>query len=107
MRQFISKLFCKSLIVTVKLFSTFNLISIIWPNWLGLKNTSSASLQRGKTPPNQCPEYDLKQSDGDTVVMVELWGIRSSPILSSLPDPLWQRGVASDRVLLMGKKELN
>ena len=26
--------------------------------FLGLQNTSTASLQRGKTPPNECPGYD-------------------------------------------------
>ena len=36
------------------------------PSRLGLKNTQTALLQRGKTAhPNECPRYDTKQSDID------------------------------------------
>ena len=35
----------------------------------------TASLQRGKTPSNECPEYNTKQSDSEFPVMLELWGI--------------------------------
>ena len=34
------------------------------PSWLGLYNTLTASLQRGKPPHYKCPEYETKQSDG-------------------------------------------
>ena len=44
-------------------------------------------LQRGNTPHNECPGYDTKQSGGETPVMLELWGMQSSPSLLSLPDP--------------------
>ena len=37
---------------------------------------------------NKCPAYDTKQSDGKTPVMLELWGMRSIPLLPSLPGPL-------------------
>ena len=37
----------------------------VLPSRLGLQNTPTASLQRGKTPPNECPGYDTKQSDGE------------------------------------------
>ena len=34
---------------------------------------------RGVRPlPNECPEYDTKQSDGEVPVMLELWGMRST-----------------------------
>ena len=36
--------------------------------------------------------------------MLELWGMRSTPSLPPLPDPLWSVVVALDRVLSMGKK---
>ena len=49
----------------------------------------------------------LKKSDGEVPVVLELWGIRSSPLLSSLPGPLWLGVVASDRVLSKGQIELN
>ena len=30
---------------------------------------------------NECPAYDTKQSDGEDSVMLELWGMRSTPSL--------------------------
>ena len=36
--------------------------------------------------PNECPEYDTKQSDGEDPVMLELWVMQSTP-LSYLPTP--------------------
>ena len=40
----------------------------------------TASLQRGKTPPpNECPGYDTKQSDGEVPPVLELWGMRTTP----------------------------
>ena len=63
----------------------------------------TASLQRGKTSPhNECPRYDTKQSDGEVPAMLELWGMRSTPSLPSLPGPLWPGVVAPDRALSMG-----
>ena len=72
------------------------------PSLLGLKNTLTAPLQRGKTPPNECPRYDTKQSDGEVSVMLELWGIQSTPSLPLLPDPLWSGVVAPERALSIG-----
>ena len=59
-------------------------------------------MQRGKTPPNKCPGYDTKQSDGEVPVMLEFWGMRSTPSLPLLPGPLWPGVVVSDRAQLMG-----
>ena len=43
-------------------------------------------LCRGVRPPtNESPVYDTKQSDGEVPAMLELWGIRSTPLLPSLP----------------------
>ena len=50
--------------------------------------------------------YDRKLSDGEAPVMLEIWGIWSAPLLSSLLSPLWPRVVAPDRVLFMGQIEL-
>ena len=72
------------------------------PSQLGLKNTLTAPLQRGKIPPNECPAYDTKQSDGEVPAVLELWGMRSTPSLPSLPGPLWPGVVAPDRTLSMG-----
>ena len=54
-----------------------------------------------------CPGYDTKQSDGDDSVMQELWEMRITPLLPSLPGPLWPGVVAADRDLSMGQIELN
>ena len=78
----------------------------ILPSQLGLKNTPTASRQRG-IPPNECPGYDTKQSDGQFPVILELWGMPSTPSLPSLPGPLWPEVVTPDRVLSMGQIELN
>ena len=51
--------------------------------------------------------YDTKQSDGEVPVMLELWGMQSTPSLPSLPGPLWPRVVAPDRVLSMSQIEVN
>ncbi len=62
---------------------------------LGLYNTPTAPLQRDT--PHECPGYDTKQSDGEVPVMLGLWGIRITPSLPLLPDPLWPRVVAPDK----------
>ena len=46
--------------------------------------------------PNECPGNDTKQSDGEVPVMLELWGMWSTPSLPLLPAPLWPRMVAPD-----------
>ena len=56
-----------------------------------------------RLPPNECLRYDTKQSDGEVPVMLELWGMRSTPSLPSLPGPLWPGVVAPDRVLSMSQ----
>ena len=81
-----------------------------WPCRLGwgLLNTLTASLQSGKTPPpNKCPGYDTKQSDGEASVILELWRMRSTPSLPLLPGSLLPWLVATNRVLSMGQIELN
>ena len=30
-------------------------------------------------PPNECPGYDTKQSNAEVPVILELWGMRSTP----------------------------
>ena len=54
-----------------------------------------------KTSLNECARYDTKQCDGEIPVIMELWGMWSIPLLSSLPGPLCPGVVASDRVLSM------
>ena len=40
----------------------------------------------------KCPGYDTKQSDGEVPVMLEFWGMQSTPSLPSLPSPPWPGG---------------
>ena len=47
-------------------------------------------------PTDECSGHDTKQSDGEVPVMLELWGIRSTPSLLSLPGPLWPGVVTPD-----------
>ena len=56
---------------------------------------------------NECPVYDTQRSNSEVLVMLELWGIRSTHSLLSLPGPLWLGVVVPDRVLSMGLTELN
>ena len=70
-------------------------------------NIPTAPLQKGKTPSNDGPEFDTKQSDGEVPIMLKLWGIQSTPSLLSLPGPLWHGLVAPERVLSMGQIALN
>ena len=56
---------------------------------------------------NNFPGYNTNESDGEAPVMLQLWGMKSTPSLSSLSCPLWPRVVALDRVVSMGQIELN
>ena len=49
--------------------------------------------------------YDTKQSHGEVPVLLELWGLRSTLSLPSLPGRLWLRAAAPDRVLSRGQIE--
>ena len=51
--------------------------------------------------------YDTKRSDGEAPVMLELWGMKSTPSLLLLPGPPWPGMVAPDRALSRGYIELN
>ena len=60
-------------------------------------------LCRGVRPPHththtmNILDYDTKQSDGEVPAMLELWGMWSTPLLPSLPGPLWLSVIAPDR----------
>ena len=40
-------------------------------SWLGIYNRPTAPLQSGKTPTNECPIYDNKQTDSEVPIMLE------------------------------------
>ena len=57
-----------SLIILIKIIYRHHLTgmnSLLWPSLLGLQDTLTASLQKDKMSPNECPRYDTKQSDGE------------------------------------------
>ena len=67
--------------------------------------TDFTSRDGSDTPKSVSWIWDLK-SDGEAPVMLELWGMWSTPSLLSLPGLLRPGVVASDRVLFMGQIEL-
>ena len=50
----------------------------------------------------ESPGYDTKQSDDESPMKVEFWGIRSTLSLPLLSGPLWSVVVAPDRVQSVG-----
>ena len=61
------------------------------------KNTQTASLQKERDW--KYPGYDIKQSDGEVPVMLELWEMLNMPSTPLLPGSLWPGEVASDKAL--------
>ena len=51
---------------------------------------------------NECPDYGTKHSDDEVPIILELWGMGSTPSLPSLPGPPMPWVVAPDRALSMG-----
>ena len=64
-------------------------------------------LCRGVSPSPKCPGYDIKQSDGEYPIILELWVMWSSPSLPLLPGLLRPGVVAPDKVLSFGQIEVN
>ena len=63
--------------------------------------TDCLSAEGYKTPCNQSPVYDSKQSDGEAPVLLKLWRMWSTASLPSFPGPLWLSVVIPDRILSM------
>ena len=59
-----------------------------------LWSTPSLPLLRRST--QECPGYEIKQSDSKAPVILELWGIQNTSSLPLLPGPLWLGMVAPD-----------
>ena len=55
----------------------------------------------------ECPGYETKQSDGEVLEMLKLWGMRNAPSLPSLPGPLWPGVVAPDKGPIYGLNRTN
>ena len=85
----------------------FELASDFLAQSAGAEAYTDCIFAEGLESPNKCPGYDTKQSDGEVPVIQELWRMPSTPLLPSLPGPLWPGVVAPDRVLSTGQIELS
>ena len=56
----------------------------------------------GVPPPRECPVYDTKQSDGEVPVMLEVWGMWSTPLLPTLQGPPGPGVVGADNGPIYG-----
>ena len=76
----------------------------IWAQSAGAEEYTVYIFAKGYDPPpaTEYPRYDTKQSD----VLLELWGIWSTPSLPSLPVTLWPGDIAPDMVLSICRIEL-
>ena len=91
---------CYIIPLVIKIFKKFWFSLVInQPNQLELKNTLTASLQRGKTSLIECPWYDTKQSDAEGLAMLEVLGMWSTPSVPSPLGSLWPGVIAPDMVL--------
>ena len=45
-------------------------------------------------------------NNGEAQVMLELWRMRSTPSLPSLPGPIWRGAVETDKILSMDRIEV-
>ncbi len=54
----------------------------------------------------QSAGYDTKQYDGEIPVILELWGMLSTPLLPSLPGSLWPGVEAPDKGPIYGSNKL-
>ena len=90
---------------SIVVMDTTRACTIVWgPVSWGCR-TCWLHLCRGIRPPNECPGYDIKPSDGK-VPALKIWIMWNTFSLLLLPGPLWPRVVSPDRVLSMGEIEL-
>ena len=61
----------------------------------------------GQYPPMSVLDMTLKQSDGEVPALLELWGMRSTSSLPSLPGPLWPGVIAPDKGPIYGLNRTN
>ena len=73
------------------------------PSWLGLYNTSTASLRRGKT---QAMSILIMTLNYLMAIFSGALGNMENPLIAISLSPLWPGVVAPDRVLFMGQIKL-
>ena len=79
-----------------------NILNIICPVGWGCRIHRQHLCRGVKTPPDECPGFAAKQSDGKAPVLLKLWGIRRILSLPLLRGSLRPGVVTPDRALLMG-----
>ena len=65
-------------------------VSVLVANLAGAAEYTEKISAEGKNFPNKFPEYDTKKSDGKVPVLLELWGMWSTPSGPLLPGPLYK-----------------
>ena len=55
---------------------------------MAIKYIESISAWGKTSSPNEFPGYDIKLSDGEAPVMLKLWGMQRTPLLTSLSSQL-------------------
>ena len=86
---------------------TTDLYSSFWPVGWDCRIHQLHLCSGVRPPPHECPENDTKQLGGEVLVMLGLWGMRSTPSLPSLPGPLWPGVVAPDKGPIYGLNRTN
>ena len=85
------KVYFAELLITSEEYYQFDKKNVTQKGW----RIRRLHLCRGiRSPHNEFPWYDTKQSDGEVPVILELWGMWSIPLLPLLPGPLWPGVVA-------------
>ena len=74
--MFLSNLFFKC---------TFLFVNVLAQSAWAVEYTDCISAEE-LDPTNECPGYDTKPSDDEVPVMLELWGMWSTPSLPLLPE---------------------
>ena len=80
--------------------------NFVLPSRLGLQNTPTAPLQRGR-PLCGRPGNDSKQSDGEAPVMQRLLGMQGTLSLTLFPGPLWPGMGALDSIYGLNRTTLH
>ena len=110
---FLTESSCKKELFTQ--FSELSNLSTTYRKWCKLNLTCPVGwsckihrllLCRGVRP-TQRVSWIWHKSDGEIPVILDLWGMHSTPSVPSLPGPLCLGEVAPDRFLSIGQIELN
>ena len=63
----------------------FNITHSFFAQLAGAIEYTNCISAEGEDSPNESPEYDTKQSDGEASVMLELWGMFEYPFIAIAP----------------------